>query len=196
MSKNVTIKASDVFAQINLPFATPSIGGTGNNAVVEYLTEYFGDSEYNSIQDLVRDLEMAHYSAGSFGMCYTHELDDFLKANLDDIEEVLNYYMDATGEEHSFSSFGGMVAIALDVAANEIASAIEYADLAIVVNHADYMDTDPDVIICTSYEAYDVRNEITLHRLDMEVQHSTTTVNEYDLAAMEETLSELVYVVE
>ena len=195
MTTNVTFRASDVFSKINLPFSTPSIGGTGNNAVVEYLTDHYGDHEYSSISDLVRDLEMAHYSAGSFGMCYTYELDDFLKAHLDDIEEVLAEYIDATGEKLQVETFSDMVIVALDFAANEIASAVECAELAIVANHADYMDTSPEVIICDAYEADDTVAGIIQHRLDMEVQHSTETVNEYDLAAMEETLLELVYTV-
>ena len=189
MTNNVTIKAADIFAQINLPFANHA----GNNAVVEYLTDYYGVNEYSSISDLARDLEMAHHSAGSFGMCYTTELDDFLKANLDDIEEVLEFYLDATDEPFSVMSFSDLVAIALDVAANEIASALEFSDLAIVVNHADYMDTNPEVIICDKYYADEKVYEIIQHRLDMEVQHSPETVTEEDRDEMEETLLQLVY---
>ena len=195
MTSNVTFRASDVFSKINLPFSTPSIGGTGSNAVIEHLTDYYADHEYSSISDLVRDLQMASWGAGSFGVVYTHELDDFLKAHLDDIEEVLAEYIDATGEKLQVETFSDMVIIALDFAVNELSHAVEYADLAIVANHADYMDTSPEVIICDAYEADDTVVEIIQHRLDMEVQHSTETVNEYDLAAMEETLLELVYTV-
>ena len=191
MTSNVTFKASDVFAKINLPFAT----AFNQNAVVENITEYFGDAEYSAIDDMVRDLQMAHYAAGSLGMCYTHDLDDFLKANLNDIEEVLAEYIDAMGEKLQVETFSDMAVLALDYACNEIAHAVEYANLAIVASHADYMDTDPEVIICDTYDADDMVAEIIQHRLDMEVQHSATAVNEYDLAAMEETLLELVFTV-
>ena len=189
---NATFTASDVFSKINLPFSD----GFNQNAVVEYLTEYFGDHEYSSVDDMVRDLQMAHYSAGSLGMIYTYELEDFISGNIGAIEEVLDYYMECTGEDITVQSISGMLVIALDVAVHEIASAIEYADLAIVANHADYMDTNPEVIITDTNEAYDIRNEIIIARLDMEVQHSTQTVTQEDLDAMEETLNELVYVVD
>ena len=191
MTSNVTFKASDVFSKINLPFA-PS---WKQNAVVEYITDYFGDVEFSSIDDLVRGLQMAHYSAGSLGMCYTHELDSFVREHLDDIEDVLAEYIDAMGEKLQVETFSDMVVLALDYACNEIAHAVEYANLAIVASHADYMDTDPEVIICDTYDADDMVAEIIQHRLDMEVQHSTETVTQEDVDEMEETLLELVFTV-
>lgn len=189
---NANFKASTVFSMIDLPFAG---NGHNQNAVIEYLTEYFGDNEYSAVSDLVRDLQWADYSSGSLGMCYTHELDDFITGNIDDIEEVLEYWMENTGEEITVQAFGDMVVIALDAAVNEIASAVEYADLKIIVNAVDYMDPNPEVIFCDGIEADDKLAEIIQHRLDMEVQHSTTWLNSDELMAMEETINELVYIV-
>jgi len=129
-------------------------------------------------------------------MCYTHELDDFISGNINDIEEVLEYWMEAMGESLTVQSFSDMVVIALDVAISEIASAIEYADLKIIVNAVDALDPNPEVIICEGIEADEKHAEIIANRLDMEVQHSTTWLNSDELIAMEETIQELVYVVD
>ena len=193
MSNSATFRASEVFSMINLPF---SGNGYNQNAVVEYLTEYFGDNEYSSVSDLVRDLQMAHYEAGSLGMCYTCELEEFLVHHIDAIQEVLDYYMECTGEDLTVQSLAGTVVLALDVAVNEIASAIEYADLQVIVNAVDYLDPNPEVIICERIEADDKLAEIIQARLDMEVQHSTTWLNSDELMAMEETICELVSIVD
>ena len=189
---NATFTASDVFSKINLPFSD----GFNQNAVVEYLTEYFGDYEYSSVDDMVRDLQMAHYSAGSLGMIYTYELEDFISGNIGAIEEVLDYYMENMGEDITVQSISGMLVIALDVAVNEIASAIEYADLQVIVNAVDYLDPNPEVIICERTEADDKLSEIIQARLDSEVQHSTTWLNSDELMAMEEQIADLIYVVD
>lgn len=189
---NATFTASTVFSMVNLPFSD----GFNPNAVIEYITELFGDHEYSSVDDMVRDLHMAHYSAGSLGMCYTHELDAFLKANLDDIEEVLDGYIDATGEKLQVETFSDMVTMALDYACGEIASAIEYADLQVIVHAVDYLDPTPEVIICERSEADDKLAEIIQARLDSEVQHSTTWLNSDELMAMEEQIADLIYVVD
>ena len=190
---NATFPASDVFSMITLPFAG---NGYNQNGVVEYITEYFGDNEYSSIADLVRDLQMSCYSAGSLGMCYTHELDDFLKANLNDIEEVLDYYMDYMGEDITVQSISGMLVIALDVAVNEIASAIEYADLQVIVHAVDSLDPDPEVIICERIEVDDKLAEIIQARLDSEVAHSTSTLSAEDYDELTEQFASLIYVVD
>ena len=193
MSNSATFRASEVFSMVNLPF---SGNGYNQNTVVEYLTEYFGDNEYSSVSDLVRDLHMAHYEAGSLGMCYTCELEEFLAHNIDAIQEVLDYYMECTGEDLTVQSLAGTVVLALDVAVNEIASAIEYADLQVIVHAVDYLDPNPEIIICERIEADDKLAEIIQARLDMEVQHSTTWLNSDELMAMEESILELVYIVD
>jgi len=190
---NPTFTASDVFSMINLPFAG---NGYNQNAVVEYLTEYFGDHEYSSVDDMVRDLQMAHYSAGSLGMCYTHELDEFLKANLNAIEEVLADYMDATGENLQVEAFSDMVVLALDFACGEIASAIEYADIKVIVHAVDYLDPNPEVILCENIELDGTLADIIQARLDSEVAHSTSTVSEEEYAEIEEQIADLIYVVD
>lgn len=190
---NPTFRASDVFEMINTPDLFKSNHWTCN-AVVEYITDYFADNEYSSIDSLAGDLEMAHWDAGSLD--YSEQA-EFLNvaSNRDDVEEVFSDLLDSMGEPIEIREFSDMLIHALDHVTNAIASLIYHADLAIVVNHADYMDTDPEVIICDKYDADDKVSEIIQHRLDMEVQHSTETVTEEDLDAMEETLLQLVFTV-
>ena len=190
---NATFTASTVFSMINLPFAG---NGYNQNAVVEYLTEYFGDHEYSSVDDMVRDLQMSCYSSGSLGMCYTYELEDFISGNIGAIEEVLDYYMENMGEDITVQSISGMLVIALDVAVNEIASAIEYADLQVIVNAVDTLDPTPEVIICERIEADDKLAEIIQARLDSEVAHSTSTVSEEEYDELTQQIADLIYVVD
>lgn len=197
MSNSATFRASEVFSMVNLPFS-----GNGKNTVVEYITEYFGDHEYSSVSDLVRDLQMSSHSSGALGMIYTYQLDDFICAgNIGAIEEVLEYYMECMGEDITVSSyaetlFSNMLVIALDVAVNEIAHAIEYADLQVIVHAVDHMDPNPEVIICERIEADDKVTEIITDRVDMEMQHSTTWMNSDELMQLEETIAELIYIVD
>ena len=191
-TSNATFRASDVFEKISLPYSD----NMGNqNAVVDHLVSLYGDAEYDSVASLVRDLEMAHWAAGSFNLIYTHEIETFISHHMSDIEDIVREYADNMGEQPQVSTFSDFLIIALDVASNDIASAIEYADLKAVVNAVDYMDTAPEVIICDSWEAEDKVSEIIQHRMDMEVQHSPTWMNSDELMALEETLGELVRVV-
>ena len=190
---NPTFTASDVFSMINLPFAG---NGYNQNAVVEYLTEYFGDHEYSSVSDLVRDLQMSCYSSGALGMIYTYELEDFISGNIGAIEEVLDYYMENMGEDITVQSISGMLVIALDVAVNEIASAIEYADIKVIVHAVDYLDPNPEVILCENIELDGTLAEIIQDRIDSEVAHSTSTVSEEEYTDLEEQVAALIYVVD
>ena len=198
MTNAITFTASEVFAQVNLSDLFSN--GFACNAVVEYIADYFADNEYSSIDSLVRDLEMAHWSAGSLGLIYYSEQAAFLNVstNRDDVEVVFNDLLDSIGEpfekhyEGGIRTFSDMLIHALDHASNAIASLIYHADLSAVINAVDYMDPNPEVIICERIEAEDKLAEIIQARLDMEVQHSPTWLNSDELMAMEETISELV----
>ena len=191
MNSQVTFRASDVFDHVNVNDLYRSDQWTCN-AVVEHLVDHYASTEWSSIRDLVHALEMDHWAAGSFGVIYNHEVAAFIGRNMLDIEEIVAEYIDATGETPKFRTFSDMLALAFDMAAHSIAMAIEHADLSLVINAVDYLDPSPEVIITDDPE--DMVAEIIQTRLDMEVQHSPTTVPESDLAAMEETLAELVRV--
>jgi hypothetical protein len=185
-----TFTASDVFEQVNLSDLFSN--GLACNAVVQHVADHFADNEYDSIDSLVRDLEMAHCDAGSLGLIYYSEQEYFLNvaSNRDDVEEVFADLLDNMGEPIEIREMSDMLIHALDHACNSIASLIDYADLSLVINAVDYMDPNPEVIITDDPDG--TVADIIQQRLDIEVQYSPYTVNEYDLAAMEETLSELV----
>jgi hypothetical protein len=190
MKNAFTFTASDVFQQVNLSDLFSN--GLACNAVVQHVADHFADNEYNSIDSLVRDLELAHWSAGSLGLIYYTEQAEFLNvaSNRDDVEEVFADLLDNMGEPIEVREFSDMLIHALDHACNAIASLIDYADLSVVINAVDYMDPNPEVIITDDLDG--TVAEVIQYRLDMEVQHSPYTLSEDDLAAMEETISELV----
>ena len=128
MTAQNTIIARDVFNTVNLPFSKGNIGYFSLNAVVRHLVDYLGDNEYDTTEDLVRDLEMAHWAAGSLGLIYNTEINDFLdcRGRRADVEEIIEVYTDMTGEEPEFKSFADLLIFALDFATGEIAAAIEY----------------------------------------------------------------------
>lgn len=131
MTAQTTIIARDVFSQIGaLPFCREvfSENPFENNAVVQHIVDYLGDNEYDTTEDLVRALEMAHWAAGSLGLIYNTEINDFLdcRARRADIEEIIEAYIDMTGETPKFEDFSEHLIFALDFATGEIAAAIEY----------------------------------------------------------------------
>ena len=190
MTNAFTFTASDVFQQVNLSDLFSN--GFTSNAVVQHIADHFADNEYSSIDSLVRDLEMAHWGAGSLGLIYYSEQADFLNvaANGDDVEEVFENLMDSMGEPIEIREISDMLIHALDHACNAIAGLIYHADLSVVISAVEYLDPNPEVIITDDHNG--TVADIIQARLDMEVQHSTATVSEEDYAAMEETLGELV----
>ena len=128
MTAQTTIIARDVFNSVDLPFSKGNIGYFSLNAVVRHLVDYLGDNEYDTTEDLVRDLEMAHWAAGSLGLIYNTEINDFLdcRGRRADVEDIIEVYTDMTGEEPEFKSFDDLLIFALDFATGEIAAAIEY----------------------------------------------------------------------
>jgi hydroxymethylpyrimidine pyrophosphatase-like HAD family hydrolase len=189
MKNAFTFTASDVFQQVNLSDLFSN--GLACNAVVQHVADYFADNEYSSIDSLVRDLEMAHWAACSFGLIYYSEQAEFLNiaSNRDDVEEVFADLLDNMGEPIEIREMSDMLIHALDHACNAIAGLIDHAGLSVVINAVDYLDQNPEVIITDDPDG--TVADIIQARLDMEVQHSTTTVSEDGLAAMEETISDL-----
>ena len=192
-SNAITFTASTVFEQVNLSDLFKSNHWTCN-AVVEHVADYFADNEYSSIDSLVRDLEMAHWGAGSLGLIYYSEQAEFLNAaaNRDDVEEVFADLLDSMGEPIEIREMSDMLIQALDHACNAIASLIYHADLSIVINAVDYLDPNPEVIITADPD--ETVADVIQYRLDMEVQYSPYSLSEEDLADLEETISELVHI--
>ena len=190
-SNTITFTASDVFEQVNLSDLFKSNHWTCN-AVVEHVADYFADNEYSSIDSLVRDLEMAHWGAGSLGLIYYSEQAEFLNvaANRDDVEEVFADLLDSMGEPIEIREMSDMLIQALNHACNAIATLIYHADLSIVINAVDYLDPNPEVIITDDPDG--TVAEVIQARVEMEVSSSTHSLTHDELDELEELITELV----
>ena len=123
------IKAADIFAQIELPYSKGNLGRYSQNAVVRHLTDHFSDAEYDTAKSLVSDLRMAHWAAGSFGLIYDHELDEFLdcRSRRYDVEDIVQTFNDWTDEKlDGILRCSDLLIFALDFAANRIADEVEH----------------------------------------------------------------------
>ena len=128
MTKPMNFTARYVFDDTDLPFSKGNLGRFSMNSVVRYLVDHFGDNEYESKEQFVRDLQMAHWSAGSLGLIYNTEINDFLdcRERRADVEDIIEAYTDMTGEAPKFEEFSDLLIFALDFATNEIAAAVEF----------------------------------------------------------------------
>jgi len=179
-----------------------------DNAIVDYiLDEFMCDGNYDSVDSLITDLEMAHCAAGSFsGMIYTQDILDRLSDSdwRNAIEQAVEDYTDATGESPSFdrdamgypSGFHleNLVTFAVDWMSNEIASFLRYQGQFYIVTQAvDSLDPSPErkVFLC-EYEAQDYISESLQHRMDYIVQHSPYSISESEYEALQEQEMELI----
>jgi len=173
-----------------------------NNAIVEYIVdEFICGGNYNSVDSLITDLELAHCAAGSFsGMIYTQDILDRLSDSQwrNAIEQAIEDYTDATGESPSFdrdamgypSGFRleDLVTFAVDWFSNEIASFLRYQGRFYIVTQAvDLLDPSPErkVFLC-EYEAQEYVSESLQHRMDYLVQHSSYSISESEYDALQE----------
>jgi hypothetical protein len=179
-----------------------------NNVIVEYIVdEFICDGNYNSVDSLITDLELAHCAAGSFsGMIYTQDILDRLSDSdwRNAIEQAIEDYTDATGESPSFdrdamgypSGFHleNVVTFAVDWFSNEIASFLHSnGQFYIVTQAVDSLDPSPErkVFLC-EYEAQDYVSESLQHQMDYIVQHSPHSVSESEYEALQEQEMELI----
>ena len=190
MTNAITFTASTVFEQVNLSDLFSN--GFACNAVVEHVADYFADIEYSSIDSLVRDLEMAHWAAGSLGLINYSEVTEFLNdaTNRDDVEEVFEDLLDNMGELIEVRTFHNMLVYALDHACNAIASLIDRADLSVVINAVDYLDPNPEVIITDDPD--ETVADVIRHRVEMEVSSSTHSLTHDELDELQELITSLV----
>ena len=103
------------------------------NAIESYLIDELTDSysEFDSVKNLIRHLEMASCASGSWsGLIYTRDIQDKLDRQdwRDSIDDALDQYQDATGETYTLESHYAMeslVTFAVDWFANDIASRLQ-----------------------------------------------------------------------
>jgi hypothetical protein len=173
---------------------TTAIDPTG--AIESYLWDEILGCQWESIGQIISQLEMASCSAGSWSdMIYTQDILDKLSDPqwVEDIESAFADYEGNTGEAFDFDAVGGFslsstVTFAVDWVAQQLASKLRYLDkVAIVTVASDSMDPSPDrIAFSTVWEAEDWVAEEVARRVQYQVDHSPHPVSEEDLMDMQE----------
>jgi len=148
-------------------------------------------SYWNSVEDIVRQLETASCANGSWNsMIYTADINDRLADSqwVADIDQALEDFSDATGETVDFSTLSEVVTFAVDWVAQNLASRLRYLNqIAVVVSACDSMDPNPDVIAFpTVSDAEDWVSEEVERRVQHQVDHSPYPVTDDELDQMRE----------
>ncbi len=167
--------------------------------IQSHICDVFDDAEYSSVESLVYDLQQAHYSAGSFGLIYTWELEDCLSREdwRTAIDETLEEYYDATGDKLGIERLTDALVFALDWKANSLSYLIESVRYWLVVAAIDSMDPSPELHLFTSEEeAQDFISEAINGRLDYIVQHSPHSISEKELEGLQEQETQLFQLME
>lgn len=163
---------------------TAAIDPTG--AIETYLWDELTDGAYwDSIGQMINQLEMASCAAGSWGrMIYTRDILDCLADPQwqADIDDAIADWRDNTGESPDFPDLSSMVTFAVDHVAYQLASKLRSLDhVAVVTAAADSCDPNPDVIAFPSIdEAQDWVAEEIERRVPYEGGHSPYPVSEDD----------------
>lgn len=179
---------------------TAELDPTG--AIETYIWDEITDSKWSDIESIVSQLEMASCSAGSWsGMIYTRDILDKLGNTewVQDIEQAVAEYEDATGEAPNFDPYGSgfnlssVVTFAVDWVAHRIASRIRaMGNPAVVTVAADSCDPFPErIAFASEWEAQDWVSEQIQSRIDYRVQHSQYAISEEELQQFEEEESAL-----
>lgn len=171
-------------------------------AIETYIWDEITDSKWGDIESIVSQLEMASCSACSWsGMIYTRDILDKLTDSqwVEDIEQAVAEYEDATGEAPNFDPYGSgfslsaVVTFAVDWVAQRIASRIRAMDKPVVVTVAsDSLDPFPErIAFASEWEAQDWVSEQFQSRMDYRVQNSQYAISEEELQQWEEEESAL-----
>lgn len=179
---------------------TDELDPTG--AIETYIWDEITDSKWSDIESIVSQLEMASCSAGSWsGMIYTRDILDKLGNTgwVQDIEQAVAEYEDATGEAPNFDPYGSgfslsaTVTFAVDWVAHRIASRLRaMGKVAVVTSSSDSLDPFPErIAFASEWEAQEWVSEQLQARVDYRVQHSPYSVSEEELQHWEEEESQL-----
>lgn len=166
-------------------------------AIETYIWDELMGCKWSEVSQIVNQLEMASCSAGSWSdMIYTRDILDKLAYPqwVSDIDEAITEYVDATGETPTFDPYGSgfelsnTVTFAVDWVAQRLASRLRsLGPVAVVTVASDSCDPFPDRIAFPSeWEATDWVSDEVQRRLDHRVSHSSTLVDEDELAQWEE----------
>jgi len=166
-------------------------------AIETYIWDEITDSKWSDIDSIVSQLEMASCSAGSWSdMIYTRDILDKLADSgwVQDIEEAVAEYGDATGESPNFDPYGSgfslsaTVTFAVDWVAQRLASRLRaMGKVAVVTVASDSLDPFPERLAFPSeWEATDWVSDEVQRRIEHRVQHSAYPVSDEELQQWEE----------
>jgi len=177
-----------------LIFEALGIRDESQNSIQSYLCDLFADSEYDSVRSLVRDLEQAHWAAGSFGLIYTQDLEQALSNPhwREAIDSVLEQWEDCTGEPFKVQRLTDALVLALDWESDQLSNLVDSVRYWLVSEYVASLDTSPEKrIFQTEGEASEYISEAISGRVDYLVQHSPYSLSEADVDALIEQESEL-----
>ena len=185
---------------LNLIFAEVFAVGE-SNAIESYLIDELTDSysEFDSVKNLIRHLEMASCAAGTWsGLTYTRDIQDKLDQQdwRNAIDDALDQYQDATGESYSVESpyvMESLVMFAVDWFAQDLASRLQslvdwQGGVWIVTIAGDSLDTWPEHhAVIGEANALQLAQDLVADRLQL-------VGPEQDLQEIEESMWQLVKV--
>lgn len=174
-------------------------------AIESYIWDEMTGCKWASLESIVSQLEMASCSAGSWGeMIYTHDILDKLADPqwVQDIEEAIAEYEDATGEAPTFDPYGSgfslsaTVTFAVDWVAQRLASRLRHmGSVAVVTVASDSLDPFPERIAFPSeWEAAEWVADEVQRRIEHLVQHSSYPVTDEELQHWEEEELQLILI--
>ena len=174
-------------------------------AIESHIWDDLMGCKWSEVSQIVSQLEMASCSAGSWSeMIYTRDILDKLADPqwVSDIDEAIAEYADATGEAPTFDPYGSgfelsnTVTFAVDWVAQRLASRLRsLGPVAVVTVASDSLDPFPERIAFPSEsEAVDWVADEVQRRIDHRVSHSTTLVDEDELARWEEEEMQLIQI--
>ena len=166
--------------------------------VRQYIIDHYDGVDYNSVDEFVSDLRSSSWQNGSFGLIYNHEI-DLIMSNVDfrhDVYKYVNEYAECCDSPIEDLSDSTLLAIALDMAANDIASQIEHEGVEVVVEYEDNEDINPIRHYTREdrQSGCDLCDDIISKRISYIVSHSQYPISEDELISIEEQQSQLVYV--
>ena len=190
------------YTTINFEYFAPELNIKG--PIESYLWEELEGNQWDSIENLVRQLESASCSAGSWSdLIYTRDILDKLADMewLDAIEQAVDDYSDAIGESPNFNPYGpfrleDIVTFAVDWVAQEIAGRIRSMDQVALVTYAvDTLDPTPEVFAFASVsDAEDFVADQTQQRVQWIVDHHPHSLSESGVEALLEAEIALIHI--
>lgn len=147
------------------------------NQIVEYIISLFSHDSWGSVEEFIEHLEYSSCEAGSFGheTIYTNYIREKLTVWVDEINQAMEDYKDATGEVFTFEQLEDTVTFAVDWFSNEIASFLRCQTFYVATFSE---DSGKDKAFMYLSEAEDYINKCISEAVSFEVEHSPYTITE------------------